>query len=61
MSVIQTNLWQCEICGKTETTKEEVFPYDSIVVCATKTSKWEYIMFEEKEYLACVDCIRDKG
>jgi len=56
MPVYQTNLWVCEVCGKTMSTCEETSPYSDPVVVPPNAIKWEYIKKDGKELLACPEC-----
>lgn len=56
MSIIQINLWKCEICGKTSMTcDEEVSMYDDPVVEPPKEG-WAYIGEGKGEKLTCPEC-----
>lgn len=56
MSILQVNLWTCEICGKTYATKEEVSPFDDPVVGYPSKEEWNFVGPDEK--LACPECLR---
>lgn len=56
MSVYQTNVWVCEVCGFVESTSEETSPYSDPVVLPPRGVEWEYLKKDGKELLACPAC-----
>ena len=57
MTIYQTNLWICEVCGKQSVKVEEVAPYDDPVVCPPNGEEWEYVGEAPDEKLACPECV----
>jgi hypothetical protein len=57
MSVYQTNLWVCEVCGKHSVAANEVSPYSDPVVFPPEGEKWDYVGEPLHEKLACPECV----
>ncbi len=58
MTIYQTNVWICEICGAIESSTEEVFPYGDPVVIEPNGNVWEYTRDYPNEKLACPKCLK---
>lgn len=58
MPIYQTNVWICEVCGKIESSTEEVFPYADPVVIEPNGNVWEYTRDYPNEKLACPECLK---
>ncbi len=56
MSILQINVWVCETCEDIYTTKEEVDPFDDLVVKYSTEEEWAYLGDTEK--LSCPKCIQ---
>jgi|GEM_PF-3469167 hypothetical protein len=57
MTIYQTNLWICEVCGKHSATVEEVTPHSDPVVYPPDGEEWEYVGEFPNELLACPECV----
>ena len=58
MSIIQTNTWTCEICGKQESTTMETGPWSDPVVTPPRPG-WDIQSATDK--LACPECTDSRG
>ena len=63
--IIQTNTWICGICGKTESTVEEVSAHSDVVTNEPRKG-WGYVYSHNPEIndrLACPECFEreDEG
>ena len=57
MPIIQIAIWKCELCGKKEVKREEVFPYSDKVVSPPSGKEWGYVEDEGEEKLICPECM----
>jgi len=61
MSIIQTNTWTCEICGKVSVDTHEVWLYSDPVVKPPNDENWYHVGEFFKEKLACPKCVKKYG
>lgn len=57
MSVFQTNIFVCEVCGHISATTVETSQYSDPVVRPPHDEVWEYVDIKDKELLACPLCV----